>query len=79
MPSLSNEPTIQMTYKVTAFIRKDEEGKFFGLCPALKGVNAIGDTLEESLENLKEAVAAYIVYLIRNQKPIPLTAEAVCG
>lgn len=47
-----------MTYKFTAVITR--EGKFFvGDCPEL-GITSQGLSIDEALENLKEAIHLYI-------------------
>lgn len=45
--------------KITAIIEKDEYG-YFAYCPELKGCHTQGDTMDEAIENLKEAVDLYI-------------------
>lgn len=46
------------TYKFTSVIWKEEEG-YVSKCPEL-GVASAGDTVEESLKNLREAVELYL-------------------
>ena len=47
-----------MTYRFTAVITR--EGKFFvSDCPEL-GITSQGSTLEEALDNLKEAIHLYL-------------------
>jgi predicted RNase H-like HicB family nuclease len=47
-----------MRFEYTAVVWKEKEG-FVSKCPEL-GVASCGDTFEESVENLKEAVELYI-------------------
>ena len=42
-----------------AIIEKDEYG-YFAYVPALKGCVSQGDTFEETLKNIKEAIELYI-------------------
>ncbi|MDD4073888.1 MAG: type II toxin-antitoxin system HicB family antitoxin, partial [Desulfobacterales bacterium] len=42
-----------------AIIEKDNDG-YFAYVPALKGCVSQGDTMEEALNNIKEAVELYI-------------------
>jgi len=42
-----------------AILEKDEYG-YFAYVPALKGCVSQGDTFEEALENIKEAIGLYI-------------------
>ncbi len=48
-----------MQGKLTILIEKDEYG-YFAYCPELKGCHSQGDTFEEALSNVKEAVDLYI-------------------
>jgi predicted RNase H-like HicB family nuclease len=41
-------------------ILEPEEGGFHVWCPALKGCHSQGDTKEEALANIQEAIAAYL-------------------
>jgi predicted RNase H-like HicB family nuclease len=38
----------------------EEEGGFHVWCPALKGCHSQGDTKEEALVNIQEAIAVYL-------------------
>lgn len=48
-----------MNYKLNIVISKDEHG-YFAYCPTLPGCHSQGDTFEESLANIKEAVELYL-------------------
>lgn len=48
-----------MSYKVSVVIEKDDSG-YYAYCPELKGCQTQGDTFEEALANIKEAVELYI-------------------
>lgn len=45
--------------KMTVIIEKDENG-YFAYCPELKGCHSQGDTFDEVLVNIKEAVELYL-------------------
>ena len=51
-----------MRYKVNIVIEKDENG-FYAYSPELKGCQSQGNTFEEVMENIKEAVDLYIATL----------------
>lgn len=55
----------------TVILEPEEEGGFHVWCPALKGCHSQGDTLEEALENIKEAIAAYLESLQAEGLPFP--------
>ena len=54
-------------------IRRDEDGAFIVRCPALKGCVSSGETLEEALANIKEAIEANLEYMKSIGEPIPET------
>ncbi|OAQ20030.1 type II toxin-antitoxin system HicB family antitoxin [Thermosulfurimonas dismutans] len=60
--------------KVTVIIEKDEFG-YYAYCPELKGCHTQGDTLDEVLENIKEAVELYLETLDEEEKRILLNKE----
>ena len=47
-----------------------EEGSYWVEFPDLEGCQSFGDTLEETLENAKEALAAYYVTLMEQGKQV---------
>ena len=40
-------------------ILEPDEGGYHAFCPALQGCHTCGDTLEEAMSNIQEAVTAY--------------------
>jgi predicted RNase H-like HicB family nuclease len=42
-------------YTLPVVIEKDQDG-YFAMCPALDGCYSQGDTYEEALENIKDAI-----------------------
>ena len=48
-----------MISKLTAIIEQDDDG-IFAYCPELKGCHTQGETVEEALNNLREAAELYI-------------------
>jgi len=48
-----------MSYKVNVVIEKDEHG-YYAYCPELEGCQTQGETFEETLKNIREAVELYI-------------------
>ncbi len=48
-----------MPYKVNVIIEKDEYG-YYAFCPELEGCQTQGDTIEEVLANVKEAIELYL-------------------
>jgi len=63
-----------MSYKVSVVIEKDEHG-YYAYCPELEGCHAQGDTLEEVMANIKEAIELYLETLSEDERNIYLSKE----
>ncbi|HID28329.1 MAG TPA: type II toxin-antitoxin system HicB family antitoxin [Methanosarcinales archaeon] len=50
-------------YVLPVIIEKDEDG-YFAYCPALQGCYTQGDTYEEAMENIKDAIHLHLEELI---------------
>ncbi|MEW6002996.1 MAG: type II toxin-antitoxin system HicB family antitoxin [Nitrospirota bacterium] len=59
-------------YKFSVVIEKDSEG-YFAFCPELQGCYTQGDTYEEVLENIKDAIRLHIEDRIESGEEIPQT------
>ena len=57
--------------KMRVLIEPDEDGKFVATCPTLPGCISEGDTRQEALANIREAIAAYIESLRKHGEPVP--------
>ena len=58
-----------LNYKV--YLQKAEEGGFIVSAPSLPGCVTQGETKEEALAMVKDAVEAYIASLKKHGEPIP--------
>lgn len=52
-------------------LHQDEDGYWVVECPSLKGCNSQGQTKEEALANIKEAILGYIGALEQDGLSIP--------
>jgi len=59
-----------VTYKFSVVIEKDADG-YFAFCPELQGCYTQGDTYEEVLENIKDAIRLHIEDRIESGEEIP--------
>ena len=59
------------TYNYTVIIEPAEEGGFLAVCPALEGCVSQGESYEETLANIREAIVCYIESLKKHNEPIP--------
>ena len=66
-----------MKYRV--LIEQDEDGVFVAEVPSLPGCISQGDTREQAVENIKEAIALYLESLAAHGEPVPppITEELV--
>ena len=58
------------TYRFPIMIEKDEEG-YFAFCPELQGCYTQGDTYEEVLENIKDAIRLHVNDRLDNGEEVP--------
>jgi len=65
--------------KYTVLIEANEEGGYTITVPSLPGCVTQGDTLEEAIENVREAIAGYIETLKDLGKPIPVEVSVEIG
>lgn len=63
-----------MNYKVSIVIEKDDNG-FYAYSPELEGCQSQGDSFEEVLANIKEAVELYIETLSEEESRVSLSKE----
>jgi predicted RNase H-like HicB family nuclease len=63
-----------MSRKASVVIEKDEHG-FYAWCPELPGCQSQGDTLEEAIANIKEAIELYLDTLPENERDVLLSRE----
>ncbi len=56
----------------TVILEREEEGGYHAFCPALKGCHTQGDTLDETLANVKEAIEVYLESLRLHGDPLPV-------
>ena len=68
------EIILNRIYKVNVNIEKDEHG-YYAYCPALEGCQTQGDTFEEALSNIKEAIELYIETLDEDEIKSYLSKE----
>ncbi|MCD4786334.1 MAG: type II toxin-antitoxin system HicB family antitoxin [Candidatus Eremiobacteraeota bacterium] len=63
-----------MHYKVSVIIEKNECG-YYAYCPQLEGCQTQGDSLEEVMENIKEALELYLETLPEDERDKYLSRE----
>ena len=58
-----------MKYRV--LVEQDEDGYFVAEVPSLPGCVSQGDTREDALKNVREAIAGYLESLEEHEEPVP--------
>ena len=61
----------KQVYNYIVLLEKEEDGGYHAFCPMLKGCHSQGDTFEETIENITEAIELYIESLIADHQPVP--------
>ena len=57
-------------YTFTVVIEKDEDGRFLAVCPALQGCYTEGDTKQQALEMIQDAVKLHLEDRLEMHEPI---------
>ena len=65
--------------KFRILIEPDEDGIFVAECPTLPGCISQGQTRDEAIENIKDAIRGYLASLEKHNEavPLPITEELV--
>jgi predicted RNase H-like HicB family nuclease len=56
----------------TVILERDPEGGFHASCPTLKGCHSEGDTLDEAVANVREAIELYLESMAAKGEAIPV-------
>ncbi len=68
---------VMKTLSYRIILRKEPEGGYTVLVPALPGCVTYGKTVEEAIEMAKDAIRGYIESLIEDGEEIPLEEEVI--
>ena len=60
------ENNSKQIYNYTVLLEKESDGGYHAFCPALKGCHSQGNSLEETIENITEAIELYLESLKNN-------------
>lgn len=58
-------------YQRQVIIEPDETGGYVISCPSLPGCHSQGETIDEALENIRDAIELYIEVLLEDSLPVP--------
>ena len=71
------EACTRMKQKYTVILEPEEEGGYHVFCPVLSGCHSEGETVEEALANIREAIEVYLESLQAHDEPVPTEAGLV--
>jgi predicted RNase H-like HicB family nuclease len=63
----------------TVLIYQAEEGGFWAEVPTLPGCYSQGETIEETMSNIKEAIEAHLLALREEKEEMPTEEEFIIG
>ncbi len=66
-----------MTQRYTVILEPEEGGGYHAFCPALRGCHSQGETVEEALANIREAVKLYVESLVAHGELPPRTPDVI--
>jgi antitoxin HicB len=56
-------------------IEHDEDGVFVAECPALPGCISQGETRQEAIANIRDAIKGYLASLKKHKEPVPPSVQ----
>lgn len=59
------------TYQFSVLVERDDDG-YFAYCPRLQGCYTQGDTYEEVLANIQDAIRLHVEDRIAADEPVPV-------
>ncbi len=60
-----------VTHHYTIILEREADGGFHASCPALKGCHSQGDSLDETVEHMREAIEAFIESVEAHGEEVP--------
>ena len=63
-----------MGLKVTVIVEKDGHG-YYAYCPQLSGCHSQGDTFEDVMRNIREAIELYVETMDKEEKRMLLSGD----
>ena len=64
-----------LTFQLVIIVERDDD-EFYAYCPALRGLHAGGRTIEEAVQNARDAAVGLLEMMLEYHDPIPLGCQA---
>ena len=61
-----------MNHRFTVIFEKEGEGGYHVFCPTLPGCHTQSETIDEGIDNIREAIQLYIETLAEDGLPVPV-------
>ncbi len=61
----------------TVIVHEDEDGGYWTEVPALPGTGSQGETVEEAVENTRDAISLMVAHLVSRDAPIPQPRDVI--
>ncbi|MFZ5517471.1 MAG: type II toxin-antitoxin system HicB family antitoxin [Candidatus Zhuqueibacterota bacterium] len=58
-------------FNYTIIFEREDDGGYHVFCPALKGCHSQGDTYDEALNNIQDAIKLYLESMIAHNENVP--------
>ena len=59
-----------MAHRFTVILEKEDEGGYHVFCPTLPGCHTQSETIEQGIQNIREAIELYVESLREDGQPI---------
>jgi predicted RNase H-like HicB family nuclease len=66
-----------MKRRYTVILEKEADGGYHVFCPALPGCHSEGDSLDDAMEAIREAIEAYIDSLVAHGEKVPEESDII--
>ncbi len=70
---------MRKVYDFKVFLEPDETGGYVAICPSLPGCYSQGETVEEAMENIKEAILLCLEDMRAQGEPLPEVSKTLIG
>jgi predicted RNase H-like HicB family nuclease len=67
----------EKNYSFRVMIEPDDPEGYHGFVPLLPGVHTVGDTIEETKKNLREAIQVHVEGLLKDGEDIPQEGDTL--